>query len=98
LSLSSLLPVVLLLNALSAVQIEDCYRKTLPVDDVVTSLDILDTAGQEDFSALRDQWVREGNGFVLVYSITNRQSFRDLALFRERILLVNDEREVNAPM
>ncbi len=79
-------------------QIEDCYRKTVSVDNVITSLDILDTAGQEDFSALRDQWVREGNAFVLVYAINSAQSFRDLDAFRERILLVNEEREVNAPI
>jgi len=78
--------------------IEDCYRKTTSVDSAVVSLDILDTAGQEDFSALRDQWVREGNAFLLLYSVTSRQSFRDLVGFRERILLVNEERDITAPI
>jgi len=71
--------------------IEDFYRKTCRIDGRVCSLEILDTAGQEDFSALRDQWVREGDGFVLVYSCTSRQSLRELNSFRERIHLVNED-------
>ena len=38
-------------------------------------LEILDTAGQEDFTALRDQWIRECDGYVLVYDTTCRSSF-----------------------
>jgi len=75
------------------------YVKTCKIDNVVSYLEILDTAGQEDFSALRDQWVREGNAFLLVFSCTSRDSLRELNAFRERIFLVNEEREVgNIPM
>ncbi len=45
-------------------------------------LELLDTAGQEDFSPLRDQWIRESEGFLLVYSVTSRASLHYL----ERIL------------
>ncbi|BFZ11808.1 hypothetical protein BsWGS_14847 [Bradybaena similaris] len=38
-------------------------------------LDILDTAGQEEYSSLRDQYVRTGDGFVIIYSITSKSSF-----------------------
>lgn len=34
--------------------IEDSYRKQLSVDGVAVMADILDTAGQEEFSAMRD--------------------------------------------
>ena len=40
-------------------------------------LDILDTAGQEEYSALRDQYTREGDCFLVVYDITNPQSFQE---------------------
>ncbi|XP_065920805.1 circularly permutated Ras protein 1-like [Dysidea avara] len=40
-------------------------------------LDILDTAGQEEYSAMRDQYMRTGQCFLLVYSITDRQSFTE---------------------
>ena len=32
-------------------------------------------AGQEDFSAVRDQYMRTGDGFLCVYSITLPHSF-----------------------
>jgi GTPase KRas protein len=38
-------------------------------------LEVLDTAGREEYTALRDQWIRDGEGFVLVYSISSRSSF-----------------------
>jgi GTPase KRas protein len=37
-------------------------------------LEVLDTAGQEEYTALRDQWIRDGEGFVLVYSISTTRS------------------------
>jgi GTPase KRas protein len=55
--------------------IEDCYRRQRMVDEEACLIEILDTAGQEEFSALRDQWIRESEGYVLVYSITSRDSF-----------------------
>jgi len=74
--------------------IEDCYRKNCVVDSKNAFLDILDTAGQEEYSALRDQWVREGRAFLLVYSVTSRQTFEEIPAFRERILLVNEDEVV----
>ena len=74
--------------------IEDCYRKTCLVDQKTAFLDILDTAGQEEYSALRDQWVREGRAFLLVYSVTSKQTFDEIPQFRERILLVNEDEVV----
>ena len=38
-------------------------------------MEILDTAGQEDFSQLIAHWIRNYHVFLLVYSITNRPSF-----------------------
>lgn len=44
-------------------------------------LEVLDTAGQEEYTALRDQWIRDGEGFILVYSITSRNSFKRIEKF-----------------
>eukprot|EP00007_Cunea_sp_BSH-02190019_P003951 CAMPEP_0174243232 /NCGR_PEP_ID=MMETSP0417-20130205/30934_1 /TAXON_ID=242541 /ORGANISM="Mayorella sp, Strain BSH-02190019" /LENGTH=877 /DNA_ID=CAMNT_0015322717 /DNA_START=37 /DNA_END=2670 /DNA_ORIENTATION=+ len=53
-------------------------------------LDILDTAGQEEYSCLRDHYIRTGQCFVLVYSITSRSSFDEISLMYEQILRVTD--------
>jgi len=70
--------------------IEDSYRKQVRVDDASYLLEILDTAGQEEFTALRDQWIRECEGYILVFSITSRSSFEHVLKFRTLILRVLD--------
>lgn len=56
--------------------IEDVYRKTIHLDDTPAVLTVVDTAGQDAFGALRDQYLRKGSGFVLVYSITDPESLQ----------------------
>ena len=53
-------------------------------------LDILDTAGQEEYSAMRDQYMRTGQGFLMVYAITSRSSFEELVGFKDQILRVKE--------
>lgn len=55
--------------------IEEQYAKDVKVDDLTFSVTILDTAGQEEYSVLRDQYWRTGDGFLLVYDITKSASF-----------------------
>jgi len=73
--------------------IEDSYRKQCVIDDRVAHLDILDTAGQEEFSAMRDQYMRSGEGFLLVFSVTDRSSFEEISKFYNQILRVKDRNE-----
>jgi GTPase KRas len=63
--------------------IEDAYRKQLIVDNRMCFVEVIDTAGQEEYATLRDQWVREGQGFILVYSIASRTTFDRLDIFRQ---------------
>jgi len=70
--------------------IEDSYTKQLVVDGSVAKLDILDTAGQDEFSAMREQYMRSGEGFLLVFSLADRSSFEELSRFHKQILRVKD--------
>ena len=54
-------------------------------------LNVLDTAGQEEYSAMREQYMRTGEGFLLVYSINSRQSFEEITTFQQQILRVKDK-------
>jgi len=70
--------------------IEDSYRKQVNIDGSVALLDILDTAGQEEFATMQDQWIREGQGFLLVYTITSMQSFEEMKNIHRIILRSKD--------
>ncbi|KAH0544232.1 ras-related protein Ral-a isoform X2 [Microplitis mediator] len=70
----------------------DSYRKKVVLDGEEVQIDILDTAGQEDYAAIRDNYFRSGEGFLCVFSITEDDSFQATQEFREQILRVkNDE-------
>jgi len=71
--------------------IENSYRTTVRIDEDSALLDILDTAGQEEYIAMRDQHIQRGRGFVLVYSITNPLTFRSLPNLYQSILTVKEE-------
>jgi len=73
--------------------IEDSYRKLVEVDGVASMLDIMDTAGQEEYSALRDQYMKTGQGFILVYSITTTTSFEAATKLRTQILRIKEEQQ-----
>lgn len=60
----------------------DSYRKKVVLDGEEVQIDILDTAGQEDYAAIRDNYFRSGEGFLLVFSITEHESFTATAEFR----------------
>lgn len=53
-------------------------------------IDILDTAGQEEYSAMRDQYMRTGGAFLFIYSITSRISFDELPMFIDQVKRVKD--------
>jgi len=69
----------------------DSYRKKVVLDGEEVQIDILDTAGQEDYAAIRDNYFRSGEGFLCVFSITEEDSFQATQEFREQILRVKGD-------
>ncbi len=82
---------------------QDFYRKEIEVDGEPAYLEILDTAGQfllrkflkknfslgtEQFASMRDLYIKNGRGFLVVFSLTSWQSFLDIRNVREQILRV----------
>ena len=39
---------------------------------------------------MRDQYMRTGQGFLIVYSVTSPSSFHEVSQFRDQILRVKD--------
>jgi len=65
--------------------IEDSYQKYINVDGKPCRLDILDTAGQEEFKTMRPQYMRQGQGYILVYSVTDKASFEKTREFYDEV-------------
>jgi len=74
--------------------LEDSYRKQMTIDNEEAILNIYDTAGQEDFSAVRDQYIRIGEGFVCMYSVTTDASFQEVRNLREKLLNITDDEHI----
>ncbi|OTA99132.1 hypothetical protein M426DRAFT_95000 [Hypoxylon sp. CI-4A] len=74
--------------------IEDSYRTQVSVDGRQVILEILDTAGTEQFVAMRDLYMKTGQGFLLVFSITSNSSLTELAGLRDEIIRIKDDETV----
>ena len=49
------------------------------------TLDIMDTAGEEETTQLRDQYIKNGDGFICAYSSTSRWSLQAIITIIEDI-------------
>jgi Ras-related protein Rap-1A/Ras-related protein Rap-1B len=58
-------------------------------------LEILDTAGTEQFTAMRDLYMKNGQGFILVFSIVSQVTLNDLHEIREQIVRVKGSDNVS---
>ncbi|KAI9193256.1 ras family-domain-containing protein [Polychytrium aggregatum] len=72
----------------------DSYRKKCTLDGTECFIDILDTAGQEEYAAIRDNYYRSGEGFLCVFSICEQESFENTQEFRDQICRVLDDEEI----
>ena len=50
------------------------YLKSISIDEACR-LDILDTAGQDEFAPLREQYLRTGEGYLLIFALDDERSF-----------------------
>merc|ERR1719329_1426710 len=57
-------------------------------------VEILDTAGQDEYTPLRETFMHTGDGFMLVYSITDDQTLEELRSIREQILRVHRNKKI----
>jgi len=55
--------------------IEESFSKLVHVDGHSVKLEVVDTAGQDEFTQFRDASLRYGDGFFVVYSINDPQSW-----------------------
>ena len=69
--------------------VEDKYTKHLEVNGQAVFAEILDTAGQDQYSDLRPHFLPHGDAFVLVYAINDNETFEKIDEFYDQIFRVN---------
>lgn len=60
-------------------------------------MEIIDTAGQEEFLSFRDSSLSKGDGFLALFAINSVASWYDLKDLRTKIVRDNDDDE-SVPM
>jgi small GTP-binding protein len=68
--------------------IEDKYKTVVEINGTTCEIDILDTAGQDDYQNLLDSWINFAQGFLLVFAVNDKESIVRLEKLRERILKI----------
>ncbi|KAE8257838.1 hypothetical protein A4X13_0g2092 [Tilletia indica] len=72
--------------------IEETFSKVVNIDGEDCAVEILDTAGTEQFFALKEIYMKSGHGFILVFSLTNLASVNELSPLREQIIRVKESK------
>ena len=75
--------------------IEDSYSIPAKIDDIQCQLEILDTAGQDDYQTMLDTWINSPDGFILVHSIDNKESFESTKTRYDRIMKLKEGQNVS---
>ncbi|KAJ4495101.1 small GTPase superfamily [Lentinula edodes] len=71
--------------------IEEEYRRSISVDGTLTTLEVLDTAGLEQFTSLNEVYIKAGKGFILVFSLTQEASLKEVDHLRKQIIRIKGE-------
>ena len=66
--------------------IEERYKTSIEIDDKEYEVEILDTADEENYQNMEDMWICFGEGFLLVFSINDHESFEYLKEKYDRII------------
>jgi len=65
--------------------IEDIYNRKDILNGQMYNLEVQDTAGQQNYSALRDMYIRESQGFAIIFSVCEPTSFDNVESYYQNI-------------
>ena len=68
------------------------YAAEFPLGNELLTLDLVDTSGTIQFPAMQALNMARGDGFILVYSVTDPESFEEVRRLREQILAIKAAR------
>jgi len=65
--------------------------KNVIIDDLPVMLDIVDTAGQDDYMSFRSSWMRDRDGFLLVFALNEARTMNGLRTFYDQLCNVHED-------
>mmetsp|Transcript_86874 Transcript_86874/g.106555 ORF Transcript_86874/g.106555 Transcript_86874/m.106555 type:complete len:200 (+) Transcript_86874:33-632(+) len=77
--------------------IEENFDKHIMCEGQSVVASVTDTAGQQEFMAIHDEYYQDGNGFIFVYAIDSRASFIECQKFFDRLKRVRDDDDDTKP-
>ena len=75
--------------------IEDKYKTFVELDGETREIQIVDTAGEEDYQNMLDQWVEMADGFILVFAINDTETLEAL---QEKIKRIQKHQDKKCPI
>ena len=74
--------------------LEDSFTKRVQLDSHSESFDveILDTAGTDQFAAMRDMYISNGDVFLIVYAVDSKASFNEACNLYARIRNIRNKK------
>lgn len=73
--------------------IEESYITKIEYGFDLHDVELIDTAGQEEFLSFRDSSLSKGDGFLALFAINSVASWCDLQDLRTKIIRANDDDE-----
>lgn len=55
---------------------------------------MMDTGGQEDYMPITDDWIHQGDAFLVVYSIDSENTFNDMERIIKRIKKIREGQKI----
>eukprot|EP00056_Hartaetosiga_gracilis_P011008 m.164854 g.164854 ORF g.164854 m.164854 type:complete len:181 (-) comp13429_c3_seq2:276-818(-) len=65
--------------------IEESYSARVDVDGKTVPIELVDTAGQEEFKSFRDATMDFGEAFIVVFAVTDKDTFKEAQALLERV-------------
>jgi GTPase KRas protein len=75
------------------VNAEESYYKEVECGTRKYDVEIIDTAGQDEFADFRNTALAQGDGFLCLFAVNSPYSWQELKELRERIVLEHEDKE-----
>ncbi|KAH7102858.1 small GTPase superfamily [Auriculariales sp. MPI-PUGE-AT-0066] len=78
--------------------IEEIYHKMVTYEGETCSLEVMDSAGTEQFTTISEQYINTARGFLLVFSLAQESSIQEVRKLRDQIHRIKGGEQARIPI